>query len=369
MNPPLLRSASRILVALLVLVAMGPAVAAEGARSLPVTAPGAAPAAAHRQVAPRPTACAHRDDFVWSHLAACGWPGPHNTGAAAGACPGGRLTDRSGSPTRVIAVTKPGSVISCERIVGCLDVRASGVVIEHVRIECTSGRTGTAANGTAVIKIEDGASATIRHVGINGLRGVHACIWHQGTSMVATHVNCGGVDDGIFSWADTGYSPTTGDHFVIRDSYFHDFTTHTANGHIDGYQTEGASYGVIDHNTFLMTSDANNESDSAIAIWNSLKGSRHITVRDNLITGGGFSIYAEDYSPSESAPAGGYTVTDIRFVDNVFSRHLFGCVGYFGVWFPRGNPTDGWRRTGNHLLGSSGSLDHGNPSFHGRPCT
>ena len=66
--------------------------------------------------------------------------------------------------------------------------------------------------------------------------------------------------------------------------------------------------------------------------------------------------------------AGPYTITDIRFVDNVFSNARYGCVGYYGVWFVRGAPTDGWRRTGNRILETGASLDTGNPVSNGFLC-
>jgi len=328
----------------------------------------AQPSASGNARSQRPAACGHAA-YLWQHLAACGWAGHANTGPALSACPGHALSRWSGSSRRTIHIRRSNRVIECRNITGCLSIEAHNVTVRNVRISCTSGRTGENANGTGVIKIEDGASAIIQHVTIDGMRGVHACIWHQGTSLVANRVNCSGVNDGIFSWADTGFSPTTGNHFTITNSYFHGFTTRTANGHIDGYQTEGAAHGLIKHNTYLMTSDDNNGSDSAIAIWDSLKSSSDITVQHNLIAGGGFSIYAEDYSPSESSPRGGYSVSNIHFVDNVFSRHLFGCVGYFGVWYPRGKPTDGWRRSGNTILESGANIDRHNPSYHGRSCT
>ena len=315
-----------------------------------------------------PAQCAQGGAYLWAHLESCGWPGPASTGPVTSQCPGGTLTVNSGSATRTIHVTSAGASISCENITGCLSIEAPNVTVSNVQIACSSGTTGEAANGTGVIKVQDGASATISHVAIDGMDGVHACIWHQGTAMTAIAVNCHGIDDGIFSWADTGYSATTGDHFTIQDSYFHDFTAKTSNGHIDGYQTEGAGNGLISHNTYYMTSDNNNGTDSAIAIWDSLKNSHDITVSDNLIAGGGFSIYGEDYSPSESNPSGGFTVTNIAFTDNRFSTALFGCVGYFGVWFPRGAPTDGWRRNGNTVLETGADVDSGNPSYQGHPC-
>ena len=80
-------------------------------------------------------------------------------------------------------------------------------------------------------------------------------------------------------------------------------------------------------------------------------------------------MYAEDYSPSESSPAGGNTVTNISFEQNTFSTRLFGCVGSWGVWFTRGQPTDGWRRGGNAVLETGQNIDTGNPKVGTRTCS
>jgi CubicO group peptidase (beta-lactamase class C family) len=96
--------------------------------------------------------------------------------------------------------------------------------------------------------------------------------------------------------------------------------------------------------------------------------SADITVADNLLAGGGFTVYAEDYSPSEASPAGGYTVTGVTFTNNRFSNVHYGCVGGFGVWFPRGAPSDGWRRSGNTVLETGQNVDAGNPTSGGRTC-
>ncbi len=316
----------------------------------------------------QPAQCANGGNFLWSNLAACGWPDASNTGYNAGQCPGGVLTVNSGSASRTIRVTTANSTVSCQNITGCLSIEASNVTVTNIKIACNSGKTGTNANGTSAIYVTNGASATISQAEINGMKGVHACIWHQGTSLNVTAVNCYGVNDGIFSWADTSYSQTTGDNFTIKDSYFHDFTILTSNGHIDGYQTEGSGNGLIDHNTFLMTSDDDNGSDSAVAIWNGYRSTHDIIVQNNLIAGGGFAIYAEDYVPSEANPAGGYSVTNVQFNNNKFSTHLFGCVGFYGVWYVRGAPTDGWRRSGNTVLETGANVDNGNPSYQGNTC-
>lgn len=320
----------------------------------------------------QPSYCTTGGPQLWANLGTCGWPGPTNTGYPAGTT----LTNTSGR-----TITTNNTVVSGERISGQLIIRATNVTIRNSYISWDGG----GASGRGVIKVELGASATIDHVEINGLNHTHACIWHEGSSMTATAVNCYGVNDGMFSWAqNTGNS---GDNVNISESYFHDLTTNAANGHIDGYQTEGASHGRITHNTFNMPG----ESTSAISIWNSLKSSDDWTLQNNLLTGAGFTLYAQDYSgPGNSFAAenvansavGGYTVTNIRFVDNKFSTSQYphgagdssACVGNWGTWFYRGGwppyyagPTDLWNRggslrSGNIVLETGQNIDRGGPT-------
>jgi hypothetical protein len=303
---------------------------------------------------PATTSCAD----PWADLAGCGWPGPGNTGPRSANCPGG-LSDNPGATTRQIVVTDDNAVISCQRITGALVIRASNVTVSDSVVSFDGG----GGTGGGVIVIDGGASATIDHVEIDGLNHTHTCVWHQGESVLIDGINCHGSGDGVFAWAYTNYSPTEGDDFTIRNSYFHDFTLDAANGHMDGFQTEGTANGVISHNTFHMPIDAT----SAVAIWNSAKSSKGITVSDNLITGAQYSVYAMDKHPSGSSPDGGNSVTDITFTDNLFSTKTAACVGEWGAWYTdadlpyQAGPTDGWRRSGNHVLETGQNIDHGNP--------
>ncbi len=290
---------------------------------------------------------------VWSNLVACGWAGAGNTGY-----PDGQAFSKT--VTGGLTVSVDGTVIDGYRISGGVTVKAKNVVIRNSSITNSVG----GANGSGVVKILNGASATIDHNLLDGQNATHACIWHEGASMVATANECTGVNDGIFSWASTEGVDGTGDNFTIADNWLHNFTTLAGNGHVDGYQTEGAKNGVIRHNTFDVAQDQT----SAIAIWNGRKSAANIAVSNNLIQGGGFSVYAEDYSPSEASPAGGYTVTNITFTDNRFSNSRYACVGNWGVWFTRGAPSDGWRRSGNVLLETGQNLDGKNPVVNGWEC-
>jgi len=288
---------------------------------------------------------------MWANLVTCGWAGASNTGYA----PGTTFTNTAGRP-----LSTNGAVISNEKITGRVRITATNVTIRNSWVISTGGGT----NGTGVIELAPGASATIDHVTIDGGNNAHACIWHAGAAMTATAVDCSRVNDGIFSWQDSG-GTTQGNNFSISDSYFHALTEATGNGHIDGYQTEGARNGVIRHNTFDISTGQN----AAVSIWDGYKSSDNIVVDKNLMTGGGFTVYAEDYSPSEASPAGGFTVTNVSFTDNRFSNRYFGCIGQFGVWYTRGAPSDGWHRTGNTVLETGQHIDSTNPSSGGSLCS
>ena len=353
----------RLLTVALVSVVTTALAAAMAVLVVPPVSSGAVPPAA---AAPRAAdACASNGAYVWGNLSKCGWPSRSTTGPKRSQC-NRDLPPMGNGPTDRIRLTTPGQRIQCRTINGCVEIAAPNVTLKDVKVVCTSGRTGEDANGTGVVEINEGASATLRRIRLRGMAGNHSCVWHMGTSVKVVKADCAGVNDAVFSWS---AGPGAGDNLRITNSYFHDFTTKTANGHVDGYQTEGASHVRIHHNTWLMTTDSNNEATSAIAIWNSMDDSSDFLVSRNLIAGGGFSVYAEDYSPSEASPSGGYTVTDVRFLDNVFSTVLFPCVGDFGVWFSRGAPTDGWHRSGNKVLETGQGLDGGNPTAGGQPCT
>jgi hypothetical protein len=293
---------------------------------------------------------------VWHHLEACGWPGPANTGY-----PTGTVL----KTTRGRTITVDNTVIDGEKITGALHIAAKNVTIKNSWIISTFADLGTgrALHGTGVITIEPGASATISHCTLEGSNATHAGIWHSGTSMTAIANNIFAVNDGIFSWSDKS-SPTAGWNVTIQDNYLHDFTTLAANGHIDGYQTEGASHGVIRHNTFYITQGQT----GAVSIWNSMRDSDDFLIDNNLAAGSGFLMYAEDYSPSEQNPGGGYSVTNIVHANNRFSTALYPCAGAYGVWYPRGAPTDGWHRSGNVILETGEKIDSSNPHVNGQIC-
>lgn len=293
---------------------------------------------------------------VWQHLESCGWPGSTNTGVP-------REVVLKTTVGRTITVNS--AVVDGERIIGSLEIAAKNVTIRNCSIisDFSDRGTGRALTGTGVITIKPGASATVSHCTLDGSNATHAGIWHSGTSLTAIANNILRVNDGIFSWSDRS-SQTAGWNVTIQDNYFHDFTTDASNGHIDGYQTEGASHVVIRHNTFYITQPQT----GAVSIWNSMRDSDDFVIDSNLVAGSGFIMYAQDYSPSEQDPRGGYSVTNVIHTNNRFSTVLYPCAGRFGVWYPRGAPTDEWHRTGNMILETGENVDASNPHVNGELC-
>ncbi len=343
--------------------------------------------------------CLTGGSYLWGNLESCGWPGPTNTGPDMSQCPSGLTNIGTNNTATTITVNTANTVISCQNVTGRILINAQNVTVKNSKVTWDGG----GVSGRGAIEISDGASATVDHVDVNGLNHTHICVFDIGVkgttgySMLVKNLNCHGVNDGIFSWWwPQNVNLGAGSDFLIQDSYFHDFTENAANGHIDGYQTEGAQNGTITHNTFHMervpgdVSVSGGGMDSAIAIWDDWNGptsgktTTNFNVNNNLITGGGAAVYAEDYSPNINGPGngqGGNDETNIHFTNNKFSTFHGPCVGEYMVWFYRptwtpyfGGPTDGWNqggssRSGNVVIETGENVDNGNPHINGVLCT
>ncbi|MEM8924261.1 MAG: hypothetical protein AAGD35_12235 [Actinomycetota bacterium] len=309
--------------------------------------------AAPTTAAPSPVSC----NNPWGDLEGCGWPGRDNTGPRSANCPNGLAANGSSTTGRAVTITEDNAVISCQRFSGTVVIQAKNVTIR----DSTVTVDGQGGNGGGAIVVNDGGTATIEHVEIDGLGRSHACVWHQGEGVTVDAMECRGMVDGLVAWARTEYSPTAGDNFTLRNSYLHSFTHDASNGHIDGFQTLGATNGLIEGNVFDIPASGN----SAVAIWNTRKNASNIRVIGNLMTGGQFTVYAQDNHPSTTG-SGGNTVSNITFTDNRFSTRADVCVGDWGPWYHDtglsydAGPSDGWKRSGNIIIETGQNVDGGN---------
>jgi hypothetical protein len=110
---------------------------------------------------------------------------------------------------------------------------------------------------------------------------------------------------------------------VIQDNYIHDLKA-AGSPHYDGIQIDGAVSNItIEHNTVIN----NNGSVAAIMIDNYWGPISNISVDNNLLVGGGFTVYSD-------AQFTGGPISGVSFTNN----HMG--TGYYGITdFNKSNPT------------------------------
>lgn len=243
----------------------------------------------------------------------CGWPDATNTGVPLVKL----LTVRQGNLT----VNQTGAVLDGLDIRGCVTVTARNVTIRNSRITCSDFIavkvwTGTGSDPgndpTANLLIED------TDIVLGGL-GDNAIAW-GGYTMRRVHIS-GGSD-----------CASANNRVLIEDS-FCDIPGSAgqdagANGgpHVDGIQETGSAKDVtIRHNTIR-----NPYITVSAIIMNG--GTSNIRIVDNLLAGGGFTIYCP---PSAALAA---------FSGNVISKMYYSRGGSFGP--TTGCPSTGWRYDG-----------------------
>jgi hypothetical protein len=287
---------------------------ATAGQPVPVSASPRAVAATHasptaspsRSAAPKPT----------PKPVAAGWPDASTTGVQ----PGIKLTKRSGE----ILVRKSGTVIQNLDLDGDIRVEANNVTVRNVRIT-NAGRHSTTYWGI------------VQWMGHSGLDVEHVTIIGSGTTQLQVGVaSLGGVV--TVRWCDIGGISKKGvntQQGVVEDNYLHDphyYASET--GEVDMVRVDGGPVSgttlTVRHNTIFNQLNAT----SAIAIYSNPGNPCHdITVADNLLGGGGYTIYAGgDRDPTYNIVISG----------NVFSTKVKAEYGP-AAFFNRHGPGNLWQ--------------------------
>lgn len=171
-----------------------------------------------------------------------------------------------------ITVTKSGTVLQNLNITGALMINASNVTVRNSRVT---------TDDFAVIRIKSGMSGVlIDHVEVNGL----------GTS--GSENSMGIMGPATITWCDihgteNGVTPESGS--VLKNSYIHSLGA-PGSPHYDGVQIDGGLSNItIEHNTVLNGFDQT----SAVMIDNYFGPISDIVVNDNLLGGGGYTVYSD----------------------------------------------------------------------------
>ncbi len=226
-----------------------------------------------------------------------------------------------------LTISKANTVIDGVDIRGCVTVRAANVTIKRSRIAC-SGIYPLQVSGAGSLLVED------TELDGQGSPGAN-CLGYE--NFTARRVDCHGVGDGM----------RLGDDVVIEDSYIHDLVT-CGGCHNDGVQAVGGSNMVLRHNTI----ENKYGQTSAIKLGAELGPLHNVLVENNLLSGGGYTIYAG---------GSGDDVSGIQVINNRFRRSpagffpkggSYGPVSYYDPNLP-GNRWSGnvWDDTGAAIRG------------------
>jgi len=268
------------------------------APTTPPASPTPSPSTSTPTPSPTQTGCMPRPS-------ACGWPDATNTGVPAGTA----LTVHQGDRTVNVA----GTVIDGLDIRGCLIINANNVTIRNSRI---------------------GAGGDCEHYVVRSFNRSGVVI--EDVEIVLTGWETKGIAfDGYTArrvWFHGGSDCAhTGTNVVIVDSFCDIPAGGPADGpHFDGFQSDGGRNITLRHNTIRVPY----AQTSAILMSTNTSPIRDVSIVDNLMAGGGWTVYC-------GTSTGGPVLGTLTFSGNVIARTYFPKGGY---WGPATEcPASGWR--------------------------
>ena len=282
-----------------------PTVAPTTTTAAPTTPPASpTPSPSSPTPSPTQTGCMPRPS-------ACGWPDATNTGTT------GALTVVNGPAS----TASPSQVYSGRDVRGCVRVTAKGVTIRNVKITCGGYYAISVNAGPSSNPWNAGdAALTVENVEIDLAGQLEGkAIAFDGYTLRRAWIH-GGSD-----------CAHAGLNVVIEDSFCDIPAGGPIDGpHYDGIQSDGGRNITIRHNTIRVPYSQT----SAILMSTNTSPIRDVSIVDNLVAGGGYSIYC-------GTGAGGPVLGTFTFSGNVVARTYFSRGGY---WGPATEcPASGWR--------------------------
>lgn len=195
--------------------------------------------------------------------------------------------------------TVDNATVSDLEIQGNIVVEGSNVTIKNVRLV-------SEAPWHALRVLESATGFTLQDSEIDGAGRTVNGVYGFGTFL---RNDIHGVDNGINVIAPS----------IIRDNYIHDFRTST-DGHYDGIEINGGHDIQIVHNHIVNEHDQT----SAVMMNNEFSGLSNISIENNRLVGGGYTIYLDGRK-------GGGAVDDasIRIIDNQISGGRWGNFAFY----------------------------------------
>jgi hypothetical protein len=237
----------------------------------------------------------------------CGFPDVENTGVT----PGTQLTPVNGSVT----LSTPGQVYENKLVTGSIWVKAPNVTIRNVKLVATDDSYAIRAFGWQ--DNVDGLVVDHVEIDLNGKLDIKGIAFDGYTAKNVFFHN--GSDCAHF-----------GDNVVIQDSLCVSGPDANDDGwpdgssfcngpeHFDGYQSDGGDNITIRHNTIRNPCGQT----SAILMSTNTSGIRNVTIQNNLMAGGGYTLYCN----------AGPDVANETVTGNRFAKTYYRGSGYWGPW-------------------------------------
>ena len=244
----------------------------------------------------------------------CGYPDGTNTGVPAGTTLKSVPAQVSSGPgwhynaaTKAVNVTVSGTVLSGLSIPANLTIAASNVTVKNVQV-VTGGTFGISLTHTTGVTIENsaisGQNATTGRVNV-----AIADVYGDSTGMV--------IKDNNVSLFRTAMQISNG---LVQGNYIHD-PGYIAGDHTNGVVTSGGNGPMVIENNTIFNSVGQTDAISLDAATSGMPVANQ-TVENNLLAGGGYTIYA--------GSGQGNTTSNIVITGNRFGQQYYSKGGQFG---------------------------------------
>jgi hypothetical protein len=212
-----------------------------------------------------------RSNNCMPNPSACGFPDVSTTGVK----PGTQLTSASGTVT----LSTPGQVYENKSLHGSIVVTANDVTIRNVKLVSTSFYAIKSFDVTG-LKVQDteidmGGHMDVRAVSDDGFT-LTRVFMHNGADC-STMTTVAAIEDSLCVLG----PDTNGDGWPDSTSFC------SGKEHFDGIQSDGGHDLVIRHNTIRNPCSQT----SAILMSSNSAPIRNVTITDNLLAGGGYTLY------------------------------------------------------------------------------
>jgi Protein kinase domain len=250
---------------------------------------------------------------------ACGYPDATNTGLPKGIKLLSVPSQASHGPgwkysQGGVNVFGKGAVFAGYSVQGYVNVTGNDAIVEDNAIS----NSGNDTNGDGINLTGNPSNVTIRNNdissphGTSGYMGVYAGIKDLTGESMGTKVLYNNIAD-----ASTGVQIYIG---LIEGNYIHDVSPASPGSHLNGTTSNGSTVPLtIEHNTVF---NPNGQTD-AISLFEDFGVEANVLITDNLVAGGGYTIYG-------GQNAGGKQAYNIKITKNRFSTIYFPQSGYFG---------------------------------------